>query len=832
MRPNARCYLLKLMNIVPTARATDTDRSLSLMSLTSLSLTASRVRCRILDNVAAVMVRKTYTNKTGKPVSESAYTFPAFPAGKLVSFAMNVAHRSDILKTVRGQLPANTPPPSFNQGQVNQFTVALPYEVSPNEDVIVQLEYFVRLTNDIEMQWTLTLPEDIIPMETERAQPVPDWDMPKVRNPESLYHREKTGSDVVGAAFSALPKAKPKVEDMANECDEVDWAEVSGERPLSPNCDDGVTADSEKANAVEVETTFEVFIEAYVSKGIAKLTVSGKPLYKKVEGRTAEVLINLKGLDRYGPFRCTTHETNRTLPVPIVWSAKTPGKVDVVKVSWDPTVCQGRKMDNDGNIDLVCLVDCSDAMEGSNMINVRRALKLMLNALPHNCHFNIYGLGRKWSRLLNQLYPYREGFSKTRGPIQKMRANLGPIEGDILPVMAKAVKSANLKSSRSRILLITTVANQVDGYPYQAIWEEAGIPIYSVLLKQTRDNLPTDIEMISHESHGCCEYVTEPDLLDQALLRQVRRCFYGEEAAVKIQNSAKPLSASAVADRTNPEAFFVTDPDVDSIISQAESEPLTVSRSDIICNAEVQGAIRPASGSTAHVLQLAADDACLDCLQNDYATIISNGNTFVDHLPWFVTGRKSKAVPGATGVASRWQRPWQMALGDEYAQDVDANVETDQRQAGEDVFVEDSNSASACSSSSSYSSSSSSSSCSDSDDDWESQLPKRPIPLSQSFDLISYRLAQAVEGDGQVSWKLAAKMLQLPKRPYKWANQDLWATVLTMTYLQLKNRTDDPCWDMYLDKAWKWVQEQCPDDGHRRWLFQRAKVNLEKACSR
>ncbi len=765
----------------------------------NLILTASRVRCRILDDEAIVMVKQTYKNSTTSDVG-GVFSLPAFPAGKLISVSVFEGSGDAVLKT---ETRDNTDQPAATT-TVHSPAFSLPRPVHPNETISIQLEYLVRLTNDAEMQWTLTLPEGIVPMESERPQPVPDWDMPKVRNPESLYHREQTGSNVVGAAFSALPKCKPKQGNSSDgdddETSEVKWSDVSGSG-------DDQTEDTQQPDIPHLpaeSSNLELFIEAYVSKGVAKLTATGKPVRKNVSGVSAQLFLNKDGLDRYGPFRCTVHEATRSLQKPVVWSSE--GLPCAVKVAWDPSLHETKQMDENGDLEIVCLVDCTDAMNGSKIINVRRALKLMLNSLPSACSFNIYGFGRKWVRLLDQLRPYRSGFINSRGLIKKMRAGLGTPKNGCLPVLEKALESVNFQKGKGRILLISAAQSATSTSVQTKQWTEQGIPIYSVVLKDNPrfDDTFTDIEQVTRATGGCCEYVTEPDLLDQALLRQLRRCCYsgGKPWGDDIFVTGTSTAATTV-DPRNATAFIAQDVELKLGEKVDVAAPFDVSHPVPI------NLIPNAQGASAHLLQVVANNNATRPDTKTMTLMASDGTCC--HLPRFFSDEQGYSLTrAALPVNSKWQRPWQMAL-DESNSTTTENEDGGLSSSGSDTDTD-----------------TDTDSDSSSDQSWEATLPKRRISLAENFDLVSQRFVQAVESDGQVSWRFASNMLQLPKRPYKWANQDLWATVVMMTYLQLNDRTDDPCWDMYLEKCWDWVRTKgCQDEGHRRWLFKRAIAALD-----
>ena len=206
-----------------------------------------------------------------------------------------------------------------------------------------------------------------------------------------------------------------------------------------------------------------------------------------------------------------------------------------------------------------------------------------------------------------------------------------------------------------------------------------------------------------------------------------------------------------------------------------------------------------------HLIQLAAKDARLIDTEKgitDYLEICYQDETNTT-VPCQTTEAVKPNVPRDVALARQMglSRPWQMALGDDSLSDSSSGDESD--------FLENV------------------ASYRNEHHDFTDSLPRRSISMNAGFDLVSQRLSKAVQYDGTVSWKLAAGMLRLPKRPRKGVNADVWATVLTMTYIKLEDRTDDPCWEMFLDKAWQRLCTLCEDDSDRGTIFKRAIRDLQ-----
>eukprot|EP01102_Stenamoeba_stenopodia_P008144 TRINITY_DN2315_c0_g3_i1.p1 TRINITY_DN2315_c0_g3~~TRINITY_DN2315_c0_g3_i1.p1 ORF type:complete len:851 (-),score=154.13 TRINITY_DN2315_c0_g3_i1:33-2585(-) len=86
-------------------------------------------------------------------------------------------------------------------------------------------------------------------------------------------------------------------------------------------------------------------------------------------------------------------------------------------------------LDELNDCEFVFVVDQSGSMSGSKMESVKNALQLLLRSLPCNCKFNIIGFGSTFVSLFPQTVPYSDdNISTAAAAVSKMTANLGGTE--------------------------------------------------------------------------------------------------------------------------------------------------------------------------------------------------------------------------------------------------------------------------------------------------------------------------------------------------------------------------------------------------------------------
>lgn len=700
-------------------------------------LTASRVRCRVLDDVASIMVHQSFQILVG--MEAVSYQLHPFESARLTSIRVDNAS---------GVLAASSEIESTEIAAVSLSSILnLHTETPSGEEITVQREYLVHLENDAEDQWSFTLPEHIVPIKlpspsqhTQRV-PVPNWDMPKVLNPPSLYNRESVG-DIVGPAFSGKQIARD------TEVQEVEWTK--------PRSQKGVLRNDRQRRKTQVECLVEIQIEVFASKSVRDLHVTGQAVQKNISGTTAKLFTRGYLLDQSHAFRMSYKQAHKTLPRSMIWARTEEGsRVTPFKLLLDETESMKEKSESE-EIEIICVIDRTEEMLGAPLINMRRALHLLLNSLPIACRFNIYGFAKRWSRLFpegSRKYT-KSSFAQARCGVEKMRDTLG-YERSLNPVM-NAILSEKSDIPR-KIILVTGCSAEPPSWEHMIVGDGASTSVSTVTI--TEQDSPgalmmgiSSIEQVALQTGGYCELVTEVDMIDQALLRVLKRSVM--HGPLKRTLGLQEI----VMNPRDPDTFYGTS-DAETLLHLQDNHGIDVHW------------IPPAAGD--RVLELATQEIqrVLEGGRDMLAIVHSTDKRW--HVPAY--GRAGKAAADS----SFRSRPWQAAV-ESKVDDSDDDSDLDKDDRSDD----------------------------DSSEDETGEYKIRgglELGLDEGFDIVSQRLAKAMAHDGRVSWKLASAMLKLPECPSECTDLDLWATLLAMTFVKKEGHVDDPCWSMTLDKSWAWV---------------------------
>ena len=554
--------------------------------LSHLTLTASRVRCRVLDDIATVKVNQNLCKQLGGG-SEYQVPLPPYPAGKLVGLYINQgeytshSNSSNSSSNSNSNASVTVPPPQ------SEFSLAVP--VAPQQIMDVTLEYFVVLTRNEESQWNLQVPSQLVPVPPERNLPlrVPDWDMPTVRNPSSLYDRASTGDDnVLGPAFSAT---KPLV--TLSECDEVDWSVSAQQDGLESEQKQNTSKPCTKEDVAKLGSTIvvaQISVEAYMSKGVADITVTGRPQRKKITDWHAEIFITQSHLNP-GEFSCTVREARRKMIEPVLWRQVEPDLWPMAaryKLAMDTVIDDHTNKKESPELDIIILIDGSSAMGTVGMINIRRALKLLINALPGNCRFNVHGFANNWSSsFFDSPVSFSEpAFSTARSGIERMRETQKAPAQYLLPVLKSALGPDAKLTNATRIILVSGSPDAKDIREVSAKLSSHKIPLYGVLVSESglsRGCIASETARTARELGGFCEHVTEFDLLDQALLLQLRRSCCATRVISVHSNSIGPTL-------TQPVSLIQSDRCIDSFYA-ADATPYLQLNDFCICRCHRNG---------------------------------------------------------------------------------------------------------------------------------------------------------------------------------------------------------------------------------------------------
>ena len=110
-------------------------------------------------------------------------------------------------------------------------------------------------------------------------------------------------------------------------------------------------------------------------------------------------------------------------------------------------------VDNPAN-ELIFLVDCSKSMKGSSLLNVKKALAVLLKSIPVDCIFNIFTFGSTFSSLFKKSAEYnQESLQEAVKHIQSLKADLG--EADLLSLIKHILGLFPAPSFSRQVFILT-----------------------------------------------------------------------------------------------------------------------------------------------------------------------------------------------------------------------------------------------------------------------------------------------------------------------------------------------------------------------------------------
>jgi Ca-activated chloride channel family protein len=113
------------------------------------------------------------------------------------------------------------------------------------------------------------------------------------------------------------------------------------------------------------------------------------------------------------------------------------------------------EMDGSGSSqEIVFLLDCSGSMQGSSIVEAKRALEIALRAMEYESYFNVYLFGSTYTKLFPKSKAYSaEALATALTWLEEVEADLGGTE--ILPALKDINRTALEKDIQRNILLLT-----------------------------------------------------------------------------------------------------------------------------------------------------------------------------------------------------------------------------------------------------------------------------------------------------------------------------------------------------------------------------------------
>ena len=172
-------------------------------------------------------------------------------------------------------------------------------------------------------------------------------------------------------------------------------------------------------------------------------------------------------------------------------------------------------------VEVVFLVDCSGSMDGSSMLEARRALALCLQSLVSGDRFNVVRFGSNHEALFGESMEYTEKtLSKGRDLAQSMIADLGGTE--ILSPLKEVLEARPVRDLPRRVVLLTDgqVSNEEEVIALAAKHRRRATIFAFGIGAGSSEHL---VRGIARASGGAAEFVYPGETIDEKVLRHFAR---------------------------------------------------------------------------------------------------------------------------------------------------------------------------------------------------------------------------------------------------------------------------------------------------------------------
>merc|ERR1712200_368903 len=358
------------------------------------------IATRLVNFVAEVKVTQTYKNVEENPI-ETEYMFPIEEGAAVTNFKVDLEGRSIISKVQ----PNKKSEQEYNDAKAEGRTGFLVQEVRP--DILqIKVGYLspgatctISLTYIMEVdlddgQVRLTIPTTISP------KYVPERDNTTVA--DKIRSIEYSADSPAPLTFSVKALMKTKIEEVTSPShqDEI-LITQTGEK------EDDLFLANVKLNSTQTDLDRDIIV-------LVKSETANKPF--------------------------VLHEQNE--------------ESKVLMLSMVPNL----KVEEDPEVDIVFLVDCSGSMGGSSMKLAKAALTILIRSLPSSAYFNIVRFGSTYEFVFNSSVPYTDyNVGYANAAIENTDATLGGTE--ILEPLKKLLEEDTNLPRRVFVLTDGSVSN-------------------------------------------------------------------------------------------------------------------------------------------------------------------------------------------------------------------------------------------------------------------------------------------------------------------------------------------------------------------------------------
>ena len=477
-----------------------------------------------VDEIAIVTTHQTYYNNSNKRV-QTYYRFPLYRDASVHDFTIEFRDGKVVCMMQEAEEAKATYQKAVSEGKKAALMTENTKEdydvtignVDPEETVIVTVKYLVHLLRDIDTDGRkFVLPTTITPRYDNRKindKQEATWDGPTVRNPSSLYNRDASGKLFAGTEEVSHEEVRPQEsssQDHDTESDTIVYSTAAETSPLNI-----------RIRCVETRGIDCVILSKWNGKIIRKDT--------KKETFTCE----LEGITLGEDFvmKIVPADDEDKVEKDIVWAEKyvedSRDNGETSQPSFTLKICideksMFRSVEN-GKYEFIFLIDRSGSMMGAQIDNARRALELLLNSLPMDCYFNIYGFGSTWRRFYRDSVKYsKETFNESKSMVKHIQADMGGTE---MNAVLEAIFDSEKREGYDRKIMLLTDGEVWDlDSVFKIVEKDPSVQIFTIGVGNSVSH--ELVNGLAERTNGFCETIMDADLIEKKVLQQMQRAMY------------------------------------------------------------------------------------------------------------------------------------------------------------------------------------------------------------------------------------------------------------------------------------------------------------------
>lgn len=468
-----------------------------------------------VDDVAMVSLNQTYFNNTNKRI-HSYYRFPLyidanvcectikFKEGKIVCRLSEIEAAK---KTYADAVASGNKAVLMTENSQEDYDISIG-NIDSHETVVVSIKYLLHLKRDVDDKRLFILPTTIAPKYDKKRIDSMTFNKPfsKVRNPPSLYNRDESGL-LFGATPTIVSHEEQRNEHEEEEEEKIIFEEAAEKSPVNI-----------KIHVLETKGLEHVILPSWERKLTLRKKLDRFDFHCEVEGLILEKDFVMKIIpDDFGH-----------LPEPEIWAEKYISQDQdkqqhpyTLKLSFDEKTTF--KIDEDARYEFIIMIDRSASMQGKQMNNAKCALHTLLQSLPMDSYFNIYGFGSTWKRFYPSSVKYtQETYSDSQKLVDTIEANLGGTE--LYDVLKSIYESNKIENYKRRILLITDGETSDNTDVFSLVQKDKDVSIFTI---GVGDSVSHElVNGLAERTNGFCEVIANADLIEQKVLKQLQRAMF------------------------------------------------------------------------------------------------------------------------------------------------------------------------------------------------------------------------------------------------------------------------------------------------------------------